>query len=61
MRFPLSMTAGMAGYILKNKLRPRPEWQRDLAPADGASNPFRILHQSHAGNGNGNGSRHPMI
>ena len=58
MRFPLSMTAGMAGYILKNKLRPRPEWQKDLAPKDGASNPFRILHQPHTGNGV---AHHPMI
>jgi len=40
MRFPLSMTAGMAGYILKNKLRPRPEWQKDLAGQGGGSNPF---------------------
>ena len=43
MRFPLSMTAGMAGYIFKNKIRPRPEWQRDAAPASDAANPFRIL------------------
>jgi hopanoid biosynthesis associated radical SAM protein HpnH len=43
MRFPLSMTAGMAGYIFKNKMRPRPEWQRDAAPASDAANPFRIL------------------
>ena len=31
MRFPLSMTAGMAGYISRNKLRPRPEWQKNAA------------------------------
>ena len=31
MRFPLSMTAGMAGYIFKNKFRPRPEWQKTVA------------------------------
>ena len=43
MRFPLTMTAGMAGYILKNKLRPRPEWQKTVAPTDDVSNPFRIL------------------
>jgi hopanoid biosynthesis associated radical SAM protein HpnH len=58
MRFPLSMTAGMAGYILKNKMRPRPEWQKDLAPKDNGSNPFRIVHQRHNGNGT---KRHPMI
>jgi len=43
MRFPLSMTAGMAGYIFKNKMRPRPEWQKTAAAAPDASNPFRIL------------------
>ena len=45
MRFPLSMTAGMAGYIVRNKLRPRPEWQRNAATERTASNPFRIVHQ----------------
>jgi hopanoid biosynthesis associated radical SAM protein HpnH len=58
MRFPLSMTAGMAGYILKNKLRPRPEWQRNDAPKGEAANPFQILHQHRASNG---AARHPMI
>jgi hopanoid biosynthesis associated radical SAM protein HpnH len=43
MRFPLSMAAGMAGYILKNRMRPRPEWQRSAAPQPAAANPFRIL------------------
>ena len=38
------MMAGMAGYIVKNKMHPRPEWQRNAAPAAAdASNPFRIL------------------
>ena len=58
MRFPLSMTVGMAGYIMKNKLRPKKEWQRNLAPKDDGTNPFRILHQQHNGNGL---DRHPMI
>jgi len=57
MRFPLSMTAGMAGYILKNKLRPRPEWQKDLAPREDGTNPFRILPQHR----NGGRKPHPMI
>lgn len=59
MRFPLSMTAGMAGYIFKNKMRPNPEWQKSAAPVLDASNPFRILP---AGLAEG-GSRepHPMI
>ena len=33
MRFPLSMIAGMASYIARNKLRPRAEWQRDKSAA----------------------------
>ncbi len=53
MRFPLSMTAGLAGYILRNKLRPRAEWQRDAS--DPRSNPFRIVAAGE------NGQRqHPM-
>jgi len=42
MRFPFSMTAGMAGYIIKNKMRPRPEWQKRW-PRGRWANPFRIL------------------
>jgi hopanoid biosynthesis associated radical SAM protein HpnH len=59
MRFPLSMTAGMAGYIFKNKMRPRPEWQKTAVAAPDASNPFRIL----PGRVLEGGSRepHPMI
>jgi hypothetical protein len=34
----------MATYITKNKLRPRPEWQKNLAPADDTQNPFKIVH-----------------
>lgn len=58
MRFPLSMTAGLAGYIARNKLRPRPEWQvRAAEPANG-NNPFRIIHSTRQP-----GARrpHPMI
>jgi len=43
LRFPLSMTAGMASYIARNKLRPRPEWQRDLSSPAGPAGPFRIV------------------
>jgi len=43
MKFPISMTAGLAGYILKNKMRPRPEWQKNATPEANAANPFRIL------------------
>jgi len=59
MRFPLSMTAGMAGYIFKNKMRPRPEWQKDIAPARDGANPFRILASIPAGRANR--EPHPMI
>ena len=57
MRFPLSMTAGMAGYIARHKMRPRPEWQLNLAEESDAGNPFRILRPV-------SGARrqpHPMI
>ncbi len=56
MRFPLSMTAGMAGYILKNKLRPKPEWQKDQSSATDAANPFRIIHKTA-----GSSTPHPLI
>jgi len=48
MRFPLSMTAGMAGYIMKNRLRPRPEWQKDASRQADPSSPFRIIHAKRA-------------
>src|ERR1035438_9395925 len=59
MRFPLSMTAGMAGYIIKNKMRPRPEWQKDVTAAPNGANPFRILHSTPADRANR--QPHPMI
>jgi hopanoid biosynthesis associated radical SAM protein HpnH len=43
MKFPIALTAGMAKYIVKNKMRPRPEWQKTVAPPADAANPFRIL------------------
>ena len=43
MRFPLAMAAEMAGYIFKNKMRPRPEWQKTVVAKTDVSNPFRIL------------------
>ncbi len=57
MRFPLSMTLGMAGYMLKNRVLPRRRWQKNLAPKNG-SNPFQIFGQSKNGHGL---DRHPMI
>jgi hopanoid biosynthesis associated radical SAM protein HpnH len=59
MRFPLSMTAGMAGYIFKNKMRPKPEWQKTAAATADAANPFRIL-PAQSGEG-GSRQPHPMI
>src|SRR5688572_17707846 len=44
MRFPLSMTAGMAGYIAKNKFMPPAAWQKSVKPKHDAANPFRIIH-----------------
>ena len=35
MRVPLSQVADMATYIAKNKLRPKPEWQKNVAPDRG--------------------------
>jgi hopanoid biosynthesis associated radical SAM protein HpnH len=59
MRFPLSMTAGMARYIFRNKRRPRPEWQKDSSAKTDASNPFRIIHHGPAAGARA--SSHPMI
>src|SRR3974390_1817544 len=58
MRFPLSMTAGLAGYIAWNKMRPRPEWQINRAAEPDASNPFRILHGEIA---SAEAKPHPLI
>src|ERR1700724_2540035 len=44
MRFPLSMTAGMATYIARNKFRPKPEWQKTQVSVADLSNPFRIVY-----------------
>src|SRR5689334_12655390 len=59
MRFPLSMTVGMAGYIAKNKFRPKPEWQVNVTVKNqDASNPFRIIHTIQPSGGR---KPHPMI
>ncbi len=58
MRFPLSFTANMAGYIAKNKWRPRPEWQRTVKPDFDTANPFRILHTR---SGSSSRAPHPLI
>ena len=56
MRFPLSMTAGMAGYIARNKFRPKPEWQKQVLDRTEA-NPFHIIY-THT---NAERKPHPMI
>jgi hopanoid biosynthesis associated radical SAM protein HpnH len=56
MRFPLAMTAGLAGYIARNKLHPKKEWQQDRAREQDSSNPFRIIHSMPARR-----QPHPMI
>ena len=58
MRFPISMTAGLAGYIARNKLRPRPEWQKDHTATNDNGNPFRILHHERPAQPR---QPHPMI
>ncbi len=57
MRFPLSMTLGMAGYIARNRMRPRPEWQVNVKVQNDAANPFRIVHTV----ANRERKPHPMI
>jgi len=44
MRVPLAQVADMATYIAKNKIRPKPEWQKNVAPVDDLANPFKIVH-----------------
>jgi hypothetical protein len=44
MRVPLNQVADMATYIAKNKLRPKPEWQKTVAPTEDLANPFKIVH-----------------
>jgi hopanoid biosynthesis associated radical SAM protein HpnH len=57
MRLPFSMVAGMAGYIAKNKMRPRPEWQKTVAPPKDSANPFKIIY-THVSSGS---KPHPML
>jgi hopanoid biosynthesis associated radical SAM protein HpnH len=59
MRVPLSQVADMATYIAKNKIRPRPEWQKNNSVSDDA-NPFRIIHTQIPAVG-GERKSHPMI
>ncbi len=49
----------MAGYIAKNKIRPRPEWQKSVKPDLDSVNPFRIIHAR--ASGTAEGTVHPLI
>jgi hopanoid biosynthesis associated radical SAM protein HpnH len=60
MRVPLAQVADMAAYIAKNKIRPKPEWQKNNAAADDSANPFRIIHTQIPAVG-GERKSHPMI
>ncbi len=53
------MVAGMAGYIARNKMRPRPEWQKTVAPPKDPSNPFKIVY-THVSTGEDR-RPHPML
>jgi len=61
MKFPISMVAGMAGYIYRNKKHPRPEWQKNVTPLADASNPFRILPSQMGTKAGAKHEPHPMI
>jgi len=52
------MTAGFAAYIVRNRLRPRPEWQADKSVRNDESNPFKIIYEIRTG---GEKKPHPMI
>ena len=60
MRVPLSQVADMATYIAKNKLRPKPEWQKNVAPTEDLSNPFKIVH-TQIPSAKSDRKPHPMI
>src|ERR687887_568680 len=44
MKYPLSMVANMAGYIVRNKRNPPPAWQKAVVPATNLTNPFKIIY-----------------
>src|SRR5437764_1445374 len=46
MKYPLSMVANMAGYIVRNERNPPPAWQKAAAQDANGSNPFRIVYTS---------------
>lgn len=66
MRVPLGMAVQLGAYIAKNKLWPKPEWQRDPDPPP-SSSAFPILQQAAPVNANGKSvlshtvPPHPML
>jgi hopanoid biosynthesis associated radical SAM protein HpnH len=54
------MTAELATYIAKNKMRPKPEWQKNAANEADSANPFRIVHTQIPAAGRER-KPHPMI
>src|SRR5580765_4819024 len=60
MRVPLAQVADMATYIAKNKIRPKPEWQKNVAPTEDLANPFKIVH-TQVPSAKADRKPHPMI
>src|SRR6202045_1042195 len=60
MKFPLSMTAGLAGYIIKNRLMSRPEWQKTVAAAPEAAKPLPLFQAAAVAPGRKR-APHPII
>src|SRR5665213_1035656 len=60
MRVPLAQVADMATYIAKNKIRPKPEWQKNVAPVEDLANPFKIVH-TQIPSAKSDRKPHPMI
>jgi hopanoid biosynthesis associated radical SAM protein HpnH len=59
MSFSVSTMASLATYIAKNKMNPRPEWQKTVKTEQDNANPFRIVR---ARFGDSTGKKpHPMI
>ena len=61
MRFPLDSALRMGAYIAKNKLFPRPEWQRDPQPPPAGDTTFPIWNGSAAPAQAAGGPPHPML
>lgn len=56
MRLPLSTMVRMGAWMVRNRVFPRPDWQRDPTALD---NPFPILSEKPSSNRTG--QRHPLL